>query len=37
MPFGTAATQKNRFIRITLGEGIEKYVHALAVTVGHNQ
>ena len=37
MPCGTVATQKNPIIRINLGEGIEKHVHASTITVGHNQ
>ncbi len=37
MPCGTVTTQKNRIIRINLGEGTEKHIHALTITVGHNQ
>ena len=37
MPCGTVATQKNPIIRINLGEGTEKYIHAPTITVGHDQ
>ena len=37
MPCGTVATQKNPIIRINLGEGTEKHIHAPTITVGHNQ
>ena len=37
MPCGTVATQKNPIIRINLGEGTEKHVHAPTITVRHNQ
>ena len=37
MPCGTVATQKNRIIRISLGECAEKHIHALTITAGHNQ
>ena len=37
MPCGTVATQKNPIIRINLGEGTEKHIHAPTITVGHDQ
>ena len=37
MPCGTVATQKNPIIRINLGEGTEKHIHAPIITVGHDQ